>query len=111
MGIPILTTNSTVLCPHGGSVILTTSDASANIQGAPALLATDIHTVAGCPFVLPSLTPSPCITVRWLVPAVQTNVHGTPVLLQNSIGVCYNAQQAPQGVAIVAQVQPIALGL
>jgi hypothetical protein len=111
MGIPILTTNSNVMCPHGGTVVLTTSDASANIQGAPALLANDIHTVAGCPFVLPSLTPSPCITVRWSAPAVQTKVYGIPVLLQNSIGICYNAQQAPQGIAIIAQVQPVALGL
>jgi hypothetical protein len=32
------------------------------------------------------------------------------VLLQNSVGLCLNAQQLPQGVAIVLQVQQQARG-
>src|SRR5258706_5062596 len=106
MGAPILTTSSTLLCPHGGSVILQTSNVDRKIQAAPALLVTDIHTIAGCPFFI-GPKPSPCLTVRWSVPATQTNVHGTPVLLQTSVGLCYSAEQAPQGPAIVAQVQPV----
>ena len=109
MGAPILTTNSTLLCPHGGSVSVQTSNVDVKIQSAPALLATDIHTVAGCPFFIGS-NPSPCLTVRWSAGATQTNVHGTPMLLQNSAGLCYNAEQAPQGPPIISQVQPIALG-
>jgi hypothetical protein len=109
MGVPILTTNSTLLCPHGGSVILQTSNVDMKIQSAPALLVTDLHTVAGCPFFI-GLKPSPCLTVRWAVPASQASVHGTPVLLQSSVGLCYSPEQAPQGLAIVVQVQPIALG-
>jgi hypothetical protein len=111
MAAPILTTASTLFCPHGGSLILQTSNVDMTIQGAPALLLTDIHTVAGCPFTLPGPKPSPCIQVRWLVGATQTNVHGTPVLLQNSVGLCYSPEQIPQGPPIVAQVQPIALGI
>lgn len=110
MGVPILTTTSTLLCPHGGSVILVTSNVDMIIQGAPALLLTDVHPVAGCPFTIGPKY-SPCLTVRWLVGATQTNVRGVPVLLQNSVGLCYSAEQAPQGPAIVAQVQQIALGL
>jgi hypothetical protein len=110
MGAAILTTNSTLLCPHGGSVNLQTSNVDVKIQDAPALLVTDIHTVAGCPFVLPSTTPSPCVMVRWSVGATQTKVHGTAVLLQNSVGLCYSAAQAPQGPPTIVQVQPIALG-
>jgi hypothetical protein len=110
MGIPILTTTSTLFCPHGGSVILLTTNVDMIIQGAPALLLTDVHPVAGCPFTIGPKY-SPCLTLRWLVGATQTNVRGVPVLLQNSVGICYNAEQAPQGPAIVAQVQQIALGL
>jgi hypothetical protein len=110
MGIPILTTSSTIICPHGGSVILQTSDVDMIIQGAPALLITDIHMIAGCPFVL-GVKPSPCITVRWATGATWTKNHGVPVLLQNSVGICYSAEQAPQGPAIVVQTQPLALGL
>jgi hypothetical protein len=109
MGSAILTTNSTLLCPHGGTVNLQTSNVDVKIQDAPALLVTDIHTVAGCPFFLGS-NPSPCITVRWSVGATQTNVHGTAVLLQNSVGLCYSPAQAPQGPPTILQVQPIALG-
>jgi hypothetical protein len=108
---PILTTASTVMCPHGGSVSLFTSNALATIGGAPALLLTDVHLVAGCPFTLPSGTPSPCVTVRWLVGATQTRVNGTPVLLQSSVGLCYSALQVPQGPPVVVNVQPQARGV
>ena len=111
MGSPILTTNSTLSCPHGGTVNLQTSNVDMKIQDAPALLVTDVHTVAGCPFTLPGPTSSPCVTVRWSVGATQTNVHGTAVLLQNSVGLCYSALQAPQGPPMISQVQSVALGL
>ena len=110
MPSPILTTTSTLLCPHGGSVILQTSNVDMVIQGAPALLLTDLHTVAGCPFFI-GLKPSPCLTVRWFVGATQTNLHGTPVLLQSSVGLCFSPEQLPQGPPIVVQVQPFALGI
>jgi len=110
LGAPILTTSSTLICPHGGSVILQTSNVDMMIQGAPALLVTDLHAVAGCPFFV-GPKPSPCLTVRWLVGAIQTNVHGIPVLLQTSIGLCFSAEQIPQGPPVILQVQPIALGL
>ena len=110
MPVPILTTGSTVMCPHGGRVILTTSDTVARIQGQPALLVTDVHPVVGCPFTV-GLAYSPCVTVRWSAGAVQTKLQGIAVLLQTSVGVCYNAQQAPQGVAVPVQVQTVAKGL
>jgi hypothetical protein len=111
MGSPILTTNSTLMCPHGGTVNLQTSNVDVKIQDAPALLVTDVPTVAGCPFTLPNGTPSPCVTVRWSVGATQNKVHGTAVLLQNSVGLCYSAAQVPQGPPTISQVQSVALGL
>lgn len=111
MGSPILTTNSTLMCPHGGTVNLQTSNVDVKIQDAPALLVTDVHTVAGCPFTLPSGTSSPCATIRWSVGATQTKVRGTALLLQNSVGLCYSAAQAPQGPPTISQVQSVALGL
>jgi hypothetical protein len=38
-------------------------------------------------------------------------LHGVGFLLQSSVGVCYNALQAPQGVAIVVQTQTRAMGI
>ncbi len=114
MPIPILTTASTVQCPHGGSVTLTTSNSLSTVAGSPMLLLTDVHTVSGCPFQIPIGTgtkPQPCVTVRWTVGAQLTKINGTPVLLQSSIGLCYSAEQIPQGPPVVVNVQQQALGL
>jgi hypothetical protein len=106
--IPILTTSSTIMCPHGGMAQLLTSNADALIDGAPALLQTDVHQIVGCTFTPAAY--SPCVTIRWASGATQTMVHGVPVLLQNSVGLCLNAAQVAQGTAIVAQVQQRATG-
>jgi len=50
------------------------------------------------------------VPIRWLTAATQTAVHNVPVLLQTSVGLCLNAAQAPQGTAIVVQVQQKAKG-
>lgn len=107
--IPILTTTSTVMCPHGGLAQLITSNTEALIDGAPALLQTDVHPIVGCPFT--PVAYSPCVTIRWVTGATQTQIRGVPVLLQNSVGLCLNAAQAPQGTALVVQVQTQAQGV
>jgi hypothetical protein len=101
--IPILTTTSTVMCPHGGQAHLLTTNTEALIDGAPALLQTDVHPIIGCPFT--PVAYSPCVTIRWITAATRTSVRNVPVLLQSSVGLCLNAAQAPQGTAIVVQVQ------
>jgi hypothetical protein len=110
MAVPICTTGSTITCPHGGRVVLTTSNAQMRIQGTPALLATDVHTVVGCPFTVGAKY-SPCMTVRWAVGAQQAKVARTPVLLQTSVGICSSAEQASQGVAVISQTQSVAKGV
>lgn len=105
----ILTTASTVMCPHGGTAQLVTSNTDAVIDGTPALLQTDIHPIVGCTFT--PVAYSPCVSIRWVSGATQTAVRQVPVLLQNSVGLCLNAAQAPQGTALVVQVQQRAKGL
>ena len=107
--IPILTTASTVICPHGGMAQLITTNTEALVDGAPVLLATDIHPIVGCTFTPVSY--SPCLTIRWVSAATRTSIRSVPVLLQTSIGLCLNAVQAPQGTALVVQVQQKAKGI
>jgi hypothetical protein len=107
--IPILTTTSTVMCPHGGMAQLITTNTDALIDGAPALLQTDVHPIVGCTFT--PVAYSPCVAIRWVTAAMQTSVRSVPVLLQTSVGLCLNAAQAPQGTAIVVQVQQKAKGI
>lgn len=109
MPSPICTTASTIQCPHGGVATLLTSNTVARAQGAFVLLETDVHTVAGCPFYRGD-SYSPCVTIRWSAAATKCTVNGVAALLQSSTGVCYSASQAPQGTALITQVQPMAQG-
>lgn len=107
---PILTTLSSAMCPHGGTVQLTTTaNAMMQIDGGFALLQSDVHAISGCPFMKGS-SPSPCVTVTWVSAAVQTKVNQTPVLLQNSVGLCQSAT-GPQGTVVITNVQTKAQGL
>ncbi len=104
----ILTISSTVLCMHGGSAILTTSNSKMMVDNVPALLETDVHSVAGCPFQIPIGTgtkPSPCIRIEWSGGSTQLQVNGVGVLLQSSIGKCYSAEGAMQGIASIVNTQ------
>ena len=107
--IPILTTTSTVMCPHGGMAQLITTNTEAMVDGAPLLLQTDVHPIVGCTFTPVSY--SPCLTIRWVSAATRTSIRNVPVLLQTSVGLCLNAAQAPQGTALVVQVQQKAKGI
>ncbi len=111
MTVPLLTTAATVRCPHGGTVQLSTANARVISGGAAVCLATDRHTVSGCPFTLPSGTSSPCTTVQWSVPATLESLGGTPPLLQTSVGLCLSAAQVPQGPAVVVSTQTGVKGL
>lgn len=101
----ILTAASTVMCTHGGTATLTTANTKMKIDGSPALLESDIHSVAGCPFTIPPSKPSPCIRIEWSLGATTCKCDGTPVLIQSSVGKCISAEGATQGVAIVAMTQ------
>ncbi len=104
----VLTITSTVLCPHGGSAILTTSNTKIMVDNAPALLESDIHSVAGCPFQIPvgaGTKPSPCIRIEWKAGATKLKVNDVPVLVKSSIGLCYSPESAPQGIANIVNTQ------
>jgi hypothetical protein len=78
--MPLLTTASTVMCPHAGMALLVSGNTEALIDGAPALLETDVHPVVGCTF-FSGPNPMPCLLIRWTCGAVQTRLHGVGFLL------------------------------
>ena len=101
----VLTTMSQIKCTHGGTAILTTANAKAMADNAFALLESDIHAVAGCPFTLPGGKYSPCVKIEWTAGATKMSSNGTKILVRSSVGKCINAENAPQGVAIIATTQ------
>ena len=100
-----LTKTSTILCPHGGKANLLTANTKVFAARSPLLLESDIHPVIGCVFTLPGGKPSPCIRIEWSAGATKTAAKSTAPLLKNSIGKCYNAENAIQGVATIVNTQ------
>jgi hypothetical protein len=99
-----LTTASQVMCPHGGHVTLTSINTTVKAWGAPVLLESDQHVVAGCAFTI-GPKPSPCVRVQWSVGSTKTAAGAKP-LTEASVGTCYGPEGAPQGLAIVISTQP-----
>lgn len=112
MPAALLTTASSLQCPHGGMV--TISSSNTKVQATAALaLSSDTFTIAGCPFQIPvgvGTVPHPCVRVQWVKTNVRCTVNGTPTLSQDSIGLCLAADQAPQGPVSAAQTQVKASG-
>src|SRR3954453_5191991 len=95
----MLTTASTLMCPHGGTVSISSSNSKVTVNGSAAALADDTFSISGCSFQIPATPPipSPCTKVQWLMTDMQTTVGGTPTLSESSVGLCLAATQVPQG--------------
>ena len=107
----MLDVGSVITCTHGAPCTHVPSQQRVLINGVPALTAMDTNAVAGCPFTLPNGTPSPCVTVQWVVPAARVQLMGQPALVQTSGALCKAATQAPQGPPVVSTVHPRVQGL
>ena len=105
----LLTVSSTLMCPHGGTVSITTSNSKAS-AGDFLATAADTFVVQGCPFNIAGVL-HPCMTVQWSTTALRSTVGGNPPLTMDSVGICYAADQAPQGPVLIQSTQAKALGL
>jgi hypothetical protein len=108
-----LTTLSSLECPHGGTVVIVSSNAQ--VQADRAFIATkeDTFNIVGCPFQIPATPPipSPCLTVQWKVADTQVQINGVASLSQSSVGMCLNAEQAPQGPVVIRSTQAVVSSL
>jgi hypothetical protein len=106
-----ITTASTLMCPHGGTVSIVSSNTSASTNGGAMALATDTFTISGCPFQIPApsgTVPSPCVQVQWVVTDMRNTVNGVPTLSSSSVGLCLAATMVPQGtVSVVSADQQV----
>jgi len=109
-GAPLVAVGASAICPHAGTVSIVSADTRVLLGGQPAATATDQFLIAACPFTLPSTTPHPCMTVRWVAPAARVRINGQPAVLQTSTGLCHAADQAPQGPPTVIATQVRVIG-
>jgi hypothetical protein len=101
-----LTTASTLMCPHGATISVTTKNQKAK-AGDKLITDADTFSISGCPFQLPTVppTPSPCMQVVWVMPDMSVKVGSGSSLSTGSIGLCLAATQMPQGTVSIAGTQ------
>jgi hypothetical protein len=105
----LLTTSSTMMCPHGGTVIAVPAQTQA-VADSPVLTMSTTCSIAGCAFVIAAV-PSPCLTVQWVQGATAVRAGGDFALNESSVGLCLAATQAPQGTVLIVATQPVAAGV
>ena len=96
----LLHVSATILCPHGGQATIAPTNSRVKVSGQYVAVVSDTTSVAGCSFQVPvpgGTKPQPCVTVKWLMPALRVKVMGNYVLLKDSQGLCQSAEQIPQG--------------
>jgi hypothetical protein len=101
----LLTTSSQLMCPHGGTVTISTSNSPAQAAGSPIVHSNDTFTVTGCPFTIGAVA-HPCTQVQWIQPATQNQCGGDYVVTGQSAGMCIAADRTPQGTVQVVVAQP-----
>lgn len=105
----LLTDASVLMCPHGGTVQVVTSDSRVQATSGFVLRSSDTFTVVGCPFTLGTVY-HPCATVQWVVPALRSKAVGDSTLTTDSVGLCQAADQAVQGPVQIVVAQPRVTG-
>jgi hypothetical protein len=101
MGAPLITSQTTVMCGHGGSATHVPTQMRVRAVSAPVAVATDQHMAAGC--ALTSVPSTPCTAMTWTAPAVRVKVGGIPALIQTSVPMGIGP-----GVVLVGQVRVMA---
>jgi hypothetical protein len=96
----LLNTSSTLMCPHGGTVQLVTSNTQVKAGGDFALRSSDTFIVSGCSFMLGNVY-HPCTSVTWVQSALQSKAAGDSTLTEESVGLCQASDQAVQGSVLV----------
>ena len=106
----LLTTSSSMTCPHGGTVTASSSNTHVKAGGDYVVRASDQFTIAGCGFP-PGGPPHPCVQVQWVQPNTRSKAMSDFTLSEASVGLCLAADGAPQGTVLVNATQPKTSGL
>ena len=96
---------ATLTCPHSAPVLLVSSNSRVLLSGQPAMTVQDQFTVVGCAFTVGPKA-QPCQRVEWTAPAVKVTVSKQKVILSDSQGQCWSADNIPQGPPRVIATQP-----
>lgn len=96
----LLNTSSIMMCPHGGTVSIVTTNTQVKGGGDFLIGATDTYLIAGCAFVI-GIVPNPCMQVQWVQPDTESQISGDFTLSEESVGLCVAADMAVQGAVLI----------
>jgi hypothetical protein len=99
-----LTTSSVLMCPHGGTVTIITSNTQVMAGGDFMVRSSDTFIIAGCPFLI-GLVPHPCVQVQWVQPAARSQAAGDFTLTEESMGLCIAVDESVQGMVLITATQ------
>lgn len=105
----VLTSASTMMCPHGGTVTATPGS-TRGMAGAPILRGSDTFLITGCAFILAG-APHPCVAVNWVQTGARVKHGGDLALNEASVGLCAAGDQTPQGAVLITATQALVSGL
>jgi hypothetical protein len=105
----LLNASSMLMCPHGGTVTIITSNTQVMAGGDYVVRSSDTFIIAGCPFIL-GLLPQPCVQVQWVQPAARSQVLDDFTLTEDSVGLCIADDGAVQGTILITFTQPQVAG-
>jgi hypothetical protein len=106
----LLNSSSVLMCPHGGTVQVITSNTRVKAAGDFLLRSSDTFTIMGCPFFLGPMA-HPCMQLQWVQPAARSKAADDFTLTEASVGLCLAVDMAPQGTVMIVFAQPRVAGL
>jgi len=86
MAAPLLTSNSVLLCPHGGQALPAAAASRIRIDGAASVPAGTVYTVVGCS--LPPSAGGPCISATLVAISDRVRSGDVALLSADSPGSC-----------------------
>ncbi len=92
------------MCPHGGSVTVSSQNTRVKVDNQYAATVSDMFTIAGCPFMAGQKS-QPCVKIQWMAGATRVKINGQQALLKSSTGICQSVEQIPQGPPSITTVQ------
>lgn len=106
----LLNTSTIMMCPHGGTVSVASSNSKAKAGGSYILRSADTFTISGCPLNVAGAA-HPCVRVQWVQTALKSKAVGDFILTSASVGLCVAADQAVQGTVLINSTQSQVAGL
>ncbi len=83
---------ASIICPHGGQILPSTSNTRVLVSGQPVVTLSDTYPIVACSLTAAAATggPPPCVTTQWSKPSLRITINEQPAILADSIGVCQN---------------------